>query len=46
MVECLTSDRVIADLSLTRCTVLCPIARHFILTIKMLAQPKETPRND
>ena len=42
--ECLAWDQGVAGLSLTRCTVLCPWARHFILYLE-LVQPKKTHSN-
>ena len=41
VVECLTRDRGVAGLSLTRGTVLYPCARHFILCV-VLVQPRKT----
>ena len=41
MVECLTLDQEIVGLSLTRGTLLCPLARHFILCL-VLVQPRKT----
>ena len=41
VVECLTRDLGVADLSLTDCTVLCPSARH-INACLVLVQPRKT----
>ena len=41
VVEFLTQDRGVAGSSLTRGTVLCPFARHFILCL-VLVQPRQT----
>ena len=41
VVECLTQDQGVADSSLARGTVLCPLAIHFILCL-VLVQPRKT----
>ena len=43
VVECLTRDRGVAGLSLTRSTALCPWARHFILCLEIVQPRKSCP---
>ena len=46
VVECLTQDRGDAGSSLTRSTVLCPLARHFIRCLVLVQSWKTCPDFD